>query len=862
MSWQSGMASSGTEKRAADMDAPANKRPRTGSQVGEGSDLSEREGQDAEMSGDQGRVMSVDQEGEATDDPGGVLPIAGYVKAGQVKRDSWSGGGRGSRATTKYHIVHRSTKGVLFVRCNDWEEVRSIDCITLPKKSRICKACKQTDPSTCIPPSGMDPAMAFGRIPWIPSCYACMGIRGQEAEVLKCKGCARPFHLRCVGLPPKPASQVGAPGGPCEERVDASSLSRCSVHTDGANDEVSDNSDDDDEALWTRLARLHERLSIMLLLIVAPAASCFPLITPLPKRDGWFIAAPALAGDCLVGDKKGQEDVLCAACWRPFHLECVGRDCLPSMATPKDGPMDGPMGQDPPSRNGQLSSNEIECHLCMGTKYCYTTYLVCILGLRAFACSVQLGVLICLPPNFLSEVLMLSHCARAEQGDLLCDRCDKPFHLACLGLSKVPAGEWICPLHIEVPKPKPKPKVKGKGRNQAKAKAHGAHAQTAGQSKTEGPPKIECVDCAHLQNDRPEGPDGSTVLCCIECRQPHHLHCIGLDALPPGTDAAMWYCRKCSGSATGTFAWTCLACTGHADTQIKCIACLRDHPNPLSGGQEQKLNQQLQEMHAGQTHVPCDKSLLWCRQCNQKIHLRCVGPDGDFSELKHWASPGSSFYWHYAGEASSLYRWTCPSCKIIRKADNLEPDGDPTYDHRLVKLLGSAEAFCQVLAFCTPGVVNQAFMVSWQALLCTLWHIVARETAGAAFIGTKSKRVKVTQQKGIRARLNPELMFLCSGLMQRCREYFGGFHKICIPRSVVNKVRMEHLASALAEKGHSTNITSALVVRGPEFQMPEKWWVKLAIQNLPPTMHEIVMTGYRGRITKMMFKHIGQACPN
>jgi [histone H3]-trimethyl-L-lysine4 demethylase len=47
--------------------------------------------------------------------------------------------------------------------------------------------------------------------------------------------------------------------------------------------------------------------------------------------------------------------------------------------------------------------------------------------------------------TLLCEICAAGHC---EDKIILCDRCDKGFHLFCLSppLDDVPEGDWICPL--------------------------------------------------------------------------------------------------------------------------------------------------------------------------------------------------------------------------------------------------------------------------------------------------------------------------------------------------------------------------------------------------------------------------------
>ena len=56
------------------------------------------------------------------------------------------------------------------------------------------------------------------------------------------------------------------------------------------------------------------------------------------------------------------------------------------------------------------------------------------------------------PGNIDDLVCEVCNAGHHEDKIILCDRCDKGFHLFCLSppLDDVPEGDWICPLCIEM----------------------------------------------------------------------------------------------------------------------------------------------------------------------------------------------------------------------------------------------------------------------------------------------------------------------------------------------------------------------------------------------------------------------------
>ncbi|MCJ1242604.1 hypothetical protein MMC14_010613 [Varicellaria rhodocarpa] len=48
------------------------------------------------------------------------------------------------------------------------------------------------------------------------------------------------------------------------------------------------------------------------------------------------------------------------------------------------------------------------------------------------------------PDDTISEACCVCHSAEDGEVMLLCDRCDQPAHLACVGVAAVPEGDWFC----------------------------------------------------------------------------------------------------------------------------------------------------------------------------------------------------------------------------------------------------------------------------------------------------------------------------------------------------------------------------------------------------------------------------------
>ncbi len=80
-----------------------------------------------------------------------------------------------------------------------------------------------------------------------------------------------------------------------------------------------------------------------------------------------------------------------------------------------------------------------------------------------------------------------------KRGDLLiCDGCDKSYHLHCVDLKEVPEGDWFCPVCTDTDK---------------------------------------CVICN----------DGGTLILCDGCEKSYHVECAGLSEIPEGD----WFCSTC-----------------------------------------------------------------------------------------------------------------------------------------------------------------------------------------------------------------------------------------------------------------------------------------------------------------------------
>ncbi len=45
----------------------------------------------------------------------------------------------------------------------------------------------------------------------------------------------------------------------------------------------------------------------------------------------------------------------------------------------------------------------------------------------------------------ISDACCVCHCGEDGEIMLLCDKCDKPAHLRCVGMVAVPEGDWFCP---------------------------------------------------------------------------------------------------------------------------------------------------------------------------------------------------------------------------------------------------------------------------------------------------------------------------------------------------------------------------------------------------------------------------------
>jgi hypothetical protein len=83
-----------------------------------------------------------------------------------------------------------------------------------------------------------------------------------------------------------------------------------------------------------------------------------------------------------------------------------------------------------------------------------------------------------------------------DGGELIvCDGCETSYHTACAGLSEVPEGDWFCPQCSE----------KDDGR---------------------------CIICN----------DGGVLILCDGCEKSYHLQCVGLSEVPEDD----WFCTKCT----------------------------------------------------------------------------------------------------------------------------------------------------------------------------------------------------------------------------------------------------------------------------------------------------------------------------
>ena len=144
-------------------------------------------------------------------------------------------------------------------------------------------------------------------------------------------------------------------------------------------------------------------------------------------------------------------------------------------------------------------------------------------------------------------------CQKCKSGEdaeslLLCDYCDREYHMDCLQppLQTVPRGKWFCPtcrrkgMKVLTGKAAPRPRGRSSGSG-SKKPAKGGEKKRGGPS----PPPIPveepmrpdygiCKKC-HLNEGDP--------LLCDRCDDAYHLTCLDppLDAVPEGD----WFCAPC-----------------------------------------------------------------------------------------------------------------------------------------------------------------------------------------------------------------------------------------------------------------------------------------------------------------------------
>eukprot|EP00742_Colponemidia_sp_Colp-10_P010775 GILJ01011869.1.p1 GENE.GILJ01011869.1~~GILJ01011869.1.p1 ORF type:complete len:1279 (+),score=240.48 GILJ01011869.1:198-4034(+) len=158
-----------------------------------------------------------------------------------------------------------------------------------------------------------------------------------------------------------------------------------------------------------------------------------------------------------------------------------------------------------------------------------------------------------------------------KEGELICcDGCPATFHLPCIGLRRLPRGQWFCD--------------RCQRRQPRSTKRSRAEQPTDEEEEEEDDWADRCKECGKQGN----------LLCCEGCPNTFHLKCVGLKSVPKGS----WFCPPCDKAKTQ------IVPEEDDDWAERCGACNK-------GG-----------------------NLLCCDGCPKAFHLLCVGlkdlPQGDW----------------------------------------------------------------------------------------------------------------------------------------------------------------------------------------------------------------------------------------
>mmetsp|Transcript_20082 Transcript_20082/g.41622 ORF Transcript_20082/g.41622 Transcript_20082/m.41622 type:complete len:218 (-) Transcript_20082:2184-2837(-) len=131
-----------------------------------------------------------------------------------------------------------------------------------------------------------------------------------------------------------------------------------------------------------------------------------------------------------------------------------------------------------------------------------------------------------------------------DGGDLiLCDGCDKSYHLQCVNLREVPEGDWFCPQCTDEDSDNDKCVICNDGGDLMVCDRCDA-TYHAGCVNLDEIPDGDwfCPVCTRKDEDKCViCNDGGNLLVCDGCEKAYHVECVGLRRIPEGD----WFCREC-----------------------------------------------------------------------------------------------------------------------------------------------------------------------------------------------------------------------------------------------------------------------------------------------------------------------------